>query len=120
MAKLYIEKMDLPKQGLEIYQNLVATAPESQEAAEANYKSGICHFKAEKYEEAEKSFNIVINKFSNLEWANKAQLMLAKSYEKAQNFKRLPKFMIISLIVILKTSVLQQHLLIKLRLKETT
>ena len=27
LAKLYIEKMDLPEQGLEIYQNLVAAAP---------------------------------------------------------------------------------------------
>ena len=88
LAKLYIEKMDLPEQGLEIYQNLVAAAPESQEAAEAHYKSGICNFKAEKYGEAEKSFNIVINKFSSLEWANKAQLMLAKSYEKAENFEK--------------------------------
>ena len=58
LAKLYIEKMDLPEQGLEIYQNLVAVAPESQEAAEAHYKSGICNFKAEKYGEAEKSFNM--------------------------------------------------------------
>jgi len=88
LAKLYIEKMDLPEQGIEIYQNLTEAAPESPEAAEAHYKCGICNYKAEKYGEAAKSFNIVINKFPSLEWANNAQLMLAKSYEKAQNFEK--------------------------------
>ncbi|MFP6721683.1 MAG: tetratricopeptide repeat protein [Candidatus Poribacteria bacterium] len=88
LAKLYIEKMDLPEQGIEIYQNLTEAAPESPEAAEAHYKCGICNYKAEKYGEAAKSFNVVINKFPNLEWANNAQLMLAKSYEKAQNFEK--------------------------------
>ena len=88
LAKLYIEKMDLPEQGIEIYQNLTEAAPESPEAAEAHYKCGISNYKAEKYGEAAKSFNVVINKFPNLEWANNAQLMLAKSYEKAQNFEK--------------------------------
>ena len=88
LAKLYIEKMDLPEQGIEIYQNLTEAAPESPEAAEAHYKCGICNYKAEKYGEAAKSFNVVINKFPSLEWANNAQLMLAKSYEKAQNFEK--------------------------------
>ena len=88
LAKLYIEKMDLPEQGLEIYQNLTEAAPESQEAAEAHYKSGICNFKAEKYGKAAEAFNVVINKFPSLEWANKAQLMLAKSHEKAQNYEK--------------------------------
>jgi len=59
LAKLYIEKMDLPEQGLEVYQNLVSAAPESQEVAEAHYKSGICNFRAEKYGEAEKSFRVL-------------------------------------------------------------
>jgi len=88
LAKLYIEKMDLPEQGIEIYQNLTEAAPESPEAAEAHYKCGISNYKAGKYGEAAKSFNVVINKFPNLEWANNAQLMLAKSYEKAQNFEK--------------------------------
>lgn len=88
LAKLYIEKMDLPEQGIEIYQNLTEAAPESPEAAEAHYKCGISNYKAAKYGEAAKSFNVVINKFPNLEWANNAQLMLAKSYEKAQNFEK--------------------------------
>ena len=41
LAKLYGDKMNQPEQGTKVYQNLLAAAPDSKEAAEAHWRLGL-------------------------------------------------------------------------------
>ena len=79
IAKLYIEKMDQPQQGVQIYQDLIAAAPDSEEAAEAHWGLGLHAFKSEDYQSAQQFFDTIVNKFPTSERSYNAQLMLAKS-----------------------------------------
>ena len=89
LAMLYIDKMDQPQLGVKTYQDLIAAAPDSGEAAEAHYRLGIYHFRTEDYEAAQQSFDAIVNKFPNLgNLSHNAQLMLAKSYEEAGAYKK--------------------------------
>ena len=89
IARLYIDKMNQPQLGIKAYQDLIAAAPDSGEAAEAHYRLGIYHFKMKDYESAQQSFDAIVNKFPNLEnLSHNAQLMLAKSYEEAGAYKQ--------------------------------
>ena len=89
LARLYIDKMDQPQLGVKAYQDLIAAAPDSGEAAEAHYRLGIYHFKIKDYESAQQSFDAIVNKFPNLgNLSHNAQLMLAKSYEEAGAYKK--------------------------------
>ena len=88
IAKLYIEKMDQPEQGVKIYQDLLAAAPDSEEAAEAHWRLGLHAFKSEDYQTAQQSFDTIVNKFPASERSHNAQLMLAKSYEEASNYEK--------------------------------
>ncbi len=88
IAKLYIEKMDQPQLGVQIYQNLIAAAPDSEEAAEAHWGLGLYAFKSKDYQLAQQSFNTIINKFPMLELSHNTQLMLAKSYEDTEDYEK--------------------------------
>ena len=88
IAKLYLEKMDQPQLGVKIYQDLLAAAPESEEAAEAHWGLGVHAFKSEDYQAAQQSFDTIVNDFPASERSHNAQLMLAKSYEEASNYEK--------------------------------
>ena len=88
IAKLYIEKMNQPQQGVQIYQDLIAAAPNSEEAVEAHWRLGLYAFKSKDYQLAQQSFDTIINKFPILELSHKVQLMLAKSYEDAEDYEK--------------------------------
>ncbi len=89
IAKLYIDKMNRSQQGAQVYQDLIAAAPDSEEAAQAHWRLGIYAFKTKKdYELAQQSFDAIINKFPSLELSHNAQLMLAKSYEEAEDYEK--------------------------------
>lgn len=89
IARLYIDQMNQPQLGIKAYQDLIAAAPDSGEAAEAHYRLGIYHFKMKDYESAQQSFDAIVNKFPNLgNLSHNAQLMLAKSYEEAGAYKK--------------------------------
>ena len=88
IAKLYIEKMEQSEQGIKIYQDLLAAAPESEEAAEAHWRLGLHAFKSEDYQAAQQSFDTIVNDFPASERSHNAQLMLAKSYEEASNYEK--------------------------------
>ena len=88
IAKLYIEKMDQPQQGVQIYQDLIAAAPDSDEAAEAHWGLGLHAFKSEDYQSAQQFFDTIVNKFPTSERSYNAQLMLAKSYEELNEHRK--------------------------------
>ena len=88
IAKLYIEKMDQPQQGVQIYQDLIAAAPDSEVAAEAHWGLGLYAFKSEDYQAAQQSFDTIVNKFLASERSYNAQLMLAKSYEELNDYRK--------------------------------
>ncbi len=88
LAKLYIEKMEQPQQGVKIYQDLLADAPESEEAAEVHWQLGLHAFKSKDYQAAQQSFDTIVNDFPASERSHNAQLMLAKSYEEANNYEK--------------------------------
>ena len=88
MAKLYTKKLNKPDRGAELYQEVIASAPDSQEAANAHYELGMYYFRSKEYESAQGQFDTVVNRFSELELSNNAQLMLAKSFEEAEDYKQ--------------------------------
>ena len=88
IGELHINKMDQPAVGVRMYQNLITSAPDSEETVEAHYRLGFYHFKVMDYESAQKSFDTIVNQFPHLERSHNAQLMLAKSHENAQNFEK--------------------------------
>ena len=71
IAKLYIEKMNQPEQGVKVYQDLLAAAPDSEEAAEAHWHLGVYAFKSEDYQSAQQSFDTIVNKFPASERSHK-------------------------------------------------
>ena len=88
MGELYIKKMNKPDDGVKVYQEVISSAPESEEAANAHYELGMHHFRSKAYQSAQEQFDVIVNKFSGMELSNKAQLMLAKSYEEAKDYKQ--------------------------------
>ena len=88
IAKLYIEKMNRPRQGIQIYQDLIAETPDSETAAEAHWGLGLYAFKSKDYQSAQQSFDTIINKFPTSERSHNAQLMLAKSYEETSDYRK--------------------------------
>ena len=88
IAKLYIEKMNQPQLGVQIYQDLIAAAPDSDEAAEAHWGLGLHAFKSEDYQTAQQFFDTIVNKFLTSERSYNAQLMLAKSYEELNEHRK--------------------------------
>ena len=88
IGELHIDKLDQPAVGVRIYQNLIASTPNSEETVEAHYRLGFYYFKAMDYESAQKSFDTIVNQFPHLERSHNAQLMLAKSHENARNFTK--------------------------------
>ena len=88
IAGLYVEKMNRPEQGLQIYQDLIATIPDSDEAAVAHWRLGLYAFKSKDYQSAQHSFNTIINQFPTSEFSHNAQLMLAKSYEEVREYRK--------------------------------
>ena len=88
IGELLIEQMNQPAAGIKAYEAVLATAPESDEAAEAYYNLGMHYYREKDYKTAQVQFDAIVNKFPQLELSHNAQLMLAKSYEDAQNFEQ--------------------------------
>ena len=89
IGKLYVKQMNQSAAGIKMYETLISDAPESEEAAEAHYRLGLHYYHDKKdFDNAQTQFDLIINKFPNLELSHNAQLMLAKSYEEAQNFEK--------------------------------
>ena len=88
IGKLSIEQMNQPAEGIKAYEAIIAAAPESDEAAEAYYDLGMYYYREKDFNAAQTQFDAVINKFPQLELSHNAQLMLAKSFEDANDFEQ--------------------------------
>ena len=88
IGEIYIKHIDQPEHGIKAYEAVIANAPTSDEAAVARYRLGIHAYYQEDIETAQAQFNIIVNQFSHLGLSKKAQLMLARCYEKMQKFEQ--------------------------------
>ena len=88
IGELSIEHMNQPAEGIKAYKAVIAAAPESDEAADAHYGLGMHYYRAKDYKTAQTQFDTIVNQFPNLELSHNAQLMLARSFEDAENFEQ--------------------------------
>ena len=87
IGALSIGQMNRPAEGIKAYEAVIATAPKSEEAAEAHYELGMHYFREKDFKAAQTQFDAVVNNFPQLELSHKAHLMLAKSYEEAEDYE---------------------------------
>ena len=88
IGELLVEHLNQPAEGIKAYEAVIAAAPESDEAAEAYYNLGMHYYREKDYAKAQTQFDTIINNFPSLELSHNAQLMLAKSYEDANNYEQ--------------------------------
>ena len=88
IGKLSIDRMNQPAEGIKAYEAVIAAGPKSDEAAEAHYELGMHYFREKDFKASQAQFDAVINNFPQLELSHNAQLMLAKSFEEAQDFEQ--------------------------------
>ena len=88
IAKLSIDRMNQPTEGVKAYEAVIAAAPESDEAAEAYYELGMHYYRQKDYKASQTQFDAVVNNYPQLELSHNAQLMLAKSFEEAKDFEQ--------------------------------
>ena len=87
IGKLSIDQMNQPAKGIKAYEGVIAAAPESEKAAEAYYELGLHYFREKDFKSAQTQFDAIVNNFSHLELSYNAHLMLAKSYEEAEDYE---------------------------------
>lgn len=88
IGELLVEHLNQPSEGIKAYETVIAVAPKSDEAAEAYYNLGMHYYREKDYNKAQTQFDRIINNFPNLELSHNAQLMLAKSFEDANNYEQ--------------------------------
>jgi len=88
MGKIYIDKLEQREKGLEMYQKVIDSAPETELASEAMWRAATNYFKNKEYEQAAPVFNDIVNTFPTTERGKDAQIMLAKSYEEGENYEK--------------------------------
>ena len=71
------------KKAITVYSMVIDNQPFTNEAAEAQYKIGLCHFTREEYLESSFEFRRVIEDYSNSEWVKDSTFQLTRSYEEA-------------------------------------
>jgi outer membrane protein assembly factor BamD len=68
------------KQAIEVYGMVVDNQPFTSEAAEAQYKIGLCHFERREYVEAAFEYRRVVEDYAGSDWVDQAQHDLAITY----------------------------------------
>jgi len=71
------------KKAIDVYTIVIDNQPFTAEAAEAQYKTGLCYFTREEYLEAGFEFRRVIEDYGNSKWVREAYFHLTRSYEEA-------------------------------------
>jgi len=70
------------KQAIEVYTMVIDNQPFTEEASQAQYKLGLCHFTREEYEEAAFEYRRVLEDYSGSDWVQEAAFGLSQCYEK--------------------------------------
>ncbi|MDA1190413.1 MAG: tetratricopeptide repeat protein [Candidatus Poribacteria bacterium] len=83
VARIQLSDLKQTEQGVATYRSVVDSDPKSDEGLTAAYQLGLHYFRLEDFDNAATSFQGVINAQPTSETAGNAQLMLAKTYEKA-------------------------------------
>lgn len=68
------------RRAVDVYNMVIDNQPFTNEAAEAQYKIGLCHFTLEEYVEASFEYQRVIEDYAQSEWADDASYGLAMCY----------------------------------------
>lgn len=68
------------RRAIDVYNMVIDNQPFTNEAAEAQYKIGLCHFTLEEYVEASFEYQRVIEDYAQSEWADDASYGLAMCY----------------------------------------
>jgi len=71
------------KRAAEVYEMVVENQPFAAEAAEAQYKIGLCHYARKQYIEAAYEYRRVVEDYSGSDWLDEAVYGLAMCYYKA-------------------------------------
>ena len=88
IGKLSLTRLNQHAEGINAYEAVIAAVPKGEEAAEAHYELGMHYFRVKDFKAAQTQFDAVVNTFPGLELSHNAQLMLAKSFEEAQEFEQ--------------------------------
>ena len=91
MADAYQNNLNEPEKAVAILEKIAAADPQGDNGLTARYKLGLHYFKTEDFDTAATTFNKVVNDAPTTKQAADAQLMLAKTYEKAQKFEEAEK-----------------------------
>lgn len=71
------------RRAIDVYSMVIDNQPFTQEAAEAQYKVGLCHFARDEYVEAAYEYSRVIEDYMDSEWVADASYGLARCYERS-------------------------------------
>lgn len=71
------------KKAIDVYTMVIDNQPFTPEAAEAQYKTGLCYFTREEYLEAGFEFRRVLEDYAESEWVREASFHLTRAYEEA-------------------------------------
>lgn len=71
------------KKAIDVYTMVIDNQPFTNEAAEAQYKIGLCHFTRDEYLEASFEFRRVVEDYADSEWVRDSSFQLTRSYEES-------------------------------------
>lgn len=68
------------KKAIDVYGMVIENQPFTPEAAQAQYKLGLCHFARDEYVEAAFEYRRVVEDYANSDWVDEASYGLAQTY----------------------------------------
>ena len=89
------------KRAIEVYSMVIDNQPFTDEAAEAQYRVGLCHHTREEYIEAAFEYRRVIEDYSGSNWVDEAGYGLARCYYDASlpaEYDQVPSYLAISAV----------------------
>ncbi len=89
------------KHAIDVYSMVIDNQPFTHEAAEAQFKVGLCHFARDEYVESAYEYSRVIEDYADSEWVVDASYGLARCYEGSSmtaDYDQAPSFLAIDAI----------------------
>jgi tetratricopeptide (TPR) repeat protein len=86
IADTYYKRMNDQEKGLEVYEKVAESYPDTESSSEAYWAIGMHYFQAKDYETARQNFSKVIQTTPGTEKAHDAALAIAKCYEEMKKY----------------------------------